>query len=280
MSFLNIDLEAQKEPAFHNTDDDANSKTSLIISKASNLLTDFANGVNNLERLVNQLGTKRDSLQLRQTIESARIVELNEYRQQLEHLTNDISHLVANNQQTRIEDKFSEEKLRKEFESVNNNFNILKRQYNERKNSVILNDKISNAQALSDDATGSSSIANETTPLIQQQQQQQNQYSITQQELDLHSVLAEERANEIKKIHGGVEEINSIYKQLGYLVQQQGSQVDTVENNMTNLANHTQSATQELVKADNYQKQRKKWSCIILIILVIVVLIAVLSIFA
>lgn len=280
MSFLNIDLEAQKEPAFQNTDDDANSKTSLIISKASNLLTDFANGVNNLERLVNQLGTKRDSLQLRQTIESARIVELNEYRQQLEHLTNDISHLVSNNQQTRIEDKFSEEKLRKEFESVNNNFNILKRQYNERKNSVILNDKISNTQALSDEASASSSRADEMTPLIQQQQQQQNQYSITQQELDLHSVLAEERANEIKKIHGGVEEINSIYKQLGYLVQQQGSQVDTVENNMTNLANHTQNATQELIKADNYQKQRKKWSCIILMILIIVVLIAVLAIFA
>jgi len=279
MSFLDIDVEAQKQPIFQNNDDE-NSKTKLIIGKASNLLTDFANGVNNLERLVNQLGTKRDSKQLRQTIEDARIVELNEYRQQLEHLTNDISHLVANNPHTKIDDKFSEEKLRKEFDSINNNFNILKRQYNERKNSVIINDVISNKQALDEVNNGSSSKADETTPLIQQQQQQQNQYSIPQQELDLHSVLAEERANEIKKIHGGVEEINSIYKQLGYLVQQQGSQVDTVENNMSNLANHTQNATQELVKADNYQRKRKKWSCIILFILVIIVLIAVLAIFA
>lgn len=279
MSFLDIDVEAQKQPIFQ-TNNDEGSKTTLIISKASNLLTDFANGVNNLERLINQLGTKRDSVQLRQTIESARIVELNEYRQQLEHLTNDISHLVANNQDIRIEDKFSEEKLRKEFDSINNNFGLLKRQYNERKNSVILNDIISNQQAINDEAVGSSSKANETTPLIQQQQLQQNQYSITQQELDLHSVLAEERANEIKKIHGGVEEINSIYKQLGYLVQQQGSQVDTVESNMSNFANHTQNAAQELVKADNYQKKRKKWSCIILVVLVIIVLIAVLAVFA
>lgn len=279
MSFLDIDVEAQKQPLFQNNDDEG-SKSTLIISKASNLLADFANGVNNLERLINQLGTKRDSIQLRQAIESARIVELNEYKQQLEHLTNDISRLVANNQQSKVEDKFSEEKLRKEFESIKNNFSILKRQYNERKSSVILNDMISNQQALRDDSVQPLNIADETTPLIQQQQQQQNQYSITQQELDLHSVLAEERANEIKKIHGGVEEINSIYKQLGSLVQQQGSQVDTVESNMSNFANHTQNASHELVKADNYQKQKRKWSCILLIVLVIIVLIAVLAIFA
>ncbi|CCH41856.1 Syntaxin-7 [Wickerhamomyces ciferrii] len=279
MSFLDIDVEAQKGAVFQNANEER-SKVSLIIGKASNLLSDFASGVSNLERLVDQLGTKRDGKQLRQTIESARLVELNEYKQQLEHLTNDISHLIANNSQTSIEDKFSEEKVRKEFESVNNNFNILKRQYNERKNSVIINDRISNQEALDSEENIPSSSATENTPLIQRQQQQQNQYTITQQELDLHSVLAEERAEEIKKIHGGVEEINSIYKQLGYLVQQQGGQVDTVENNMSNLANHTQNAAQELVKADNYQKQKRKWSCIILIVLVIVVLIAVLAIFS
>ncbi|ONH68247.1 Syntaxin-7 [Cyberlindnera fabianii] len=203
MSFA-VDLEAQRD-AQPTTDDSGETKIGLIITKASNLLTDFANGVNGLERLIQLLGSKRDSRQLRKTIEDIRIVDLNDYKTQLEHLINDISHLIANNVNASSEDKFSEEKLRKEFDSVKNNFNQLKRR---------------------------------------------------------------------------VEEINSIYKQLGFLVQQQGHQVDTVENNMTNLANNAQNATQELRKADEYQKNKRKWSCVLLIFLVVFTLIIVLATFS
>ncbi|CDR44079.1 CYFA0S13e02982g1_1 [Cyberlindnera fabianii] len=281
MSFA-VDLEAQRD-AQPTTDDSGETKIGLIITKASNLLTDFANGVNGLERLIQLLGSKRDSRQLRKTIEDIRIVDLNDYKTQLEHLINDISHLIANNVNASSEDKFSEEKLRKEFDSVKNNFNQLKRRYSDRKSSIILKDRLSNKAALSDESvTGSPTAGNEQTPLLQQQQQQQQQqqYTLAQQDLDLHAVLAEERASEIKKIHGGVEEINSIYKQLGFLVQQQGHQVDTVENNMTNLANNAQNATQELRKADEYQKNKRKWSCVLLIFLVVFTLIIVLATFS
>lgn len=290
MSFLDYDLEAQRVPLVQEGDNGASTKTSLIIKKTSNLLSDFANGTTNLERLVSQLGTKRDSEQLRQTIEQIKIVELNEYKQQLEHLTNDISHLVSSNPESTSEEKFSEEKLRKEFESINSNFNSIKRRYNEKVNSVSLSGRLAQKQQ-----NIIPTRATETTPLfeyknspthqqqqqlLQEQEQEQTQSSIIpQQELDIHSIVAEERANEIKKIHNGVEEINAIYKQLGYLVQQQGSHVDTIENNMSSFATHTQSATQELVRADNYQKKKKKWSCILLVVLIIFVLIAILAIF-
>lgn len=275
MSFLNIDLEAQKDSI---QTQDHDSQTSLIVKKASNLLTDFANGVNGLERVINLLGTKRDSTELRDSIEKDKIRELNEYRQQLEHLTNDISHLITNNKDSTGADKFSEEKLRTEFESINKNFNYLKRQFNERRDSIILANRINESEL--------NSNPDETTPLIageqqqQQQQQQQQTYGIQQQELDLHALLAEEREADIKRIHGGVEEINTIYKHLGQLVQQQGNNVDTVENNLSNFESNAQSGAQELVKADNYQRSKGKWTCILLIILVIIVLIAVLAIFA
>lgn len=271
MSF-NVDLEATAVDTANKT------KVGVIITKASNLLTDFANGVSSLERLVNQLGTKRDSQTLRKSIAERRIPELSDYKQQLEHLTKDISYMITNNTLASSEDKFSEERLHREFELIKKNFNHIRRQYNERSASVILKDRIANKAAVDDPFEG----GDETTPLIsqQQQQQQQQQYTVPQQDLDLHAILAEERANEIKRIHGGVDEINSIYKQLGYLVQQQGAQVDTVENNMTNLTSHTQNASRELIKADNYQKQKRKWSCIILMILVIIVLIVVLAVFS
>lgn len=265
MSFLNIDVEAQ----IHNKGNV--SQTSLIVEKASNLLTDFANGVNGMERLINQMGTKRDSAKLRDVIENEKIKELGEYKQQLEHLTNDISHLITTNKDASTADKFSEEKLRNEFLSISKNFSYLKRQFIERKNSIVLTQKLSTLE----------DSANESTPLISQQQQQQQlqqSYTINQQDLDLHTVLAEEREADIKKIHGGVEEINTIYKHLGQLVQQQGSHIDTIENNLTHYSNNTERATQELTKADNYQKNKGKWSCIILVVLAVITLVAVLAI--
>ena len=46
-------------------------------------------------------------------------------------------------------------------------------------------------------------------------------------------------------------------------------QIDSIENNMMNYATNNQLASHELVKADNYQKKKGKWTCILLVALVI-----------
>lgn len=89
----------------------------------------------------------------------------------------------------------------------------------------------------------------------------------------LHADLVQQREAAISNISQGVQDINLIFRDLDHLVNQQGTQIDTIENNIHNYATNNQMANQELIRADNYQRQKGKWSCIILIILVIVILI-------
>ncbi|KAH3672421.1 hypothetical protein WICMUC_004257 [Wickerhamomyces mucosus] len=241
----------------------ATDKTNLIITQTSNSLTDFANEVDLLERSINMLGTRRDSSQLRTDIETVQFRKLSEYKTTLQNLVTDISNLNLLSQE-----KFKVEKLNKEFEGISERLSSLKRLFTGRANSILINEHVNSLDK--------SNQVDEATPLIPNQQLQQQVYTITQQELDSHVLLAEERANEIQRIHGGIEEVNVIYKQLGSLVQQQGTQVDTIENNLSNLKVQTKNASEELRKAHQYQKNKSKWSCIILLVLGIFSLILIL----
>lgn len=126
--------------------------------------------------------------------------------------------------------------------------------------------------ALNDDKR----TANEQTPLLERQQQVQVLDEVGEEALNIHTSLVDEREREIADVHRGIREINTLFQDLGVLVTEQGQQLDTIEENITNLAGQTASASRELNKAEAHQRNRGKWSCIfLLIILVITVLVAV-----
>ncbi|KAH3674662.1 hypothetical protein WICPIJ_009511 [Wickerhamomyces pijperi] len=274
MSFLNMDLEAQtngSQIASQNkpTQED---KTQLIISKTSISLSDFAQGVESLERLINQIGTRHDSSELRENVKGVQLPKLKEFKTKLDHLLNDMSALNIPAQH-----QFKVEKLNKEFQNILRKYSALKRTFNERTNSILVNDTYKhNEESLR--STESTPLISSDSQLQQQQQQQQQLYTISQQELDVHTLLTEQRASDISRIHDGVQEVNTVYKQLGNLVQQQGTQVDTIENNLGNFRVQAKGASEELRKAEDYQKRKGKWTCFILMVLAIFSLIVVLMV--
>lgn len=122
----------------------------------------------------------------------------------------------------------------------------------------------------------------ETTPLISEQQQQQQLTLdiVNQEEVDFQTSIVQERETEIQDIERGITEVNAIFRDLGILVHEQAPLLDTVEENISNLATNTKNASRQLDQADAYQRKRRKWSCLILMFLFIVLLIIVLAIFA
>ena len=131
----------------------------------------------------------------------------------------------------------------------------------------------------------------ENTPLIysasadgtqqaqaQTQIQQQVLDVLDQAEIDLHSALVEDRDNEIQEIQRGTREINSIFQDLGMLIAEQGHQIDSIEDNVTNLAAQTNNASTQLTRAYNYQKSRGKWTCILLSVLLIITILVALNV--
>ena len=122
--------------------------------------------------------------------------------------------------------------------------------------------------------------ATETTPLVQSdgqvQVQQQVLDQLDQAEVDLHSSLIDSRDAEIAEVQRGAREINAIFQDIGVLVTEQRQQLDTVEDHITNLATQTENAGRQLVRAEQHQRSRGKWTCIALcVLLVITILVAV-----
>jgi len=115
--------------------------------------------------------------------------------------------------------------------------------------------------------------------------QEQRQAQILQSQLSPHELayqesLIQERENEIREIETGIHELAEIFHDLGTLVNQQGGMIDNIELNISSVAVDTQQASQQLTTAAEYQRRAgRRAACLLLILAVVagVVLLAVLS---
>lgn len=110
------------------------------------------------------------------------------------------------------------------------------------------------------------------------QTQQQVLDVLGQAEVDLHSALVEDRDQEIAEIQRGAREINSIFQDLGSLIAEQGHHIDTIEDNIANLADQTNNANTQLDRAYKHTKGRGKWTCILLSVLLVITILVGLNI--
>lgn len=94
----------------------------------------------------------------------------------------------------------------------------------------------------------------------QQQQQQQQQVQITYEpinaeELEQQTLLIQEREREIHQIQQDTQEINDIFSNLSSIVNEQQFQIDSIENNIFSYNSNAREASNELRRAERYQKR-------------------------
>lgn len=267
MSFANFDIEAQ-------TGQNPKSESLSSISNISGCIANFANNLSKLEKLNKQIGTKRDNRNLRSQIE----IDLDSQSKNLAHIKDLLFNLqISKNQQPEDYNNNSELKLakiQKELNLLAQNFNQLKRDYNEKKNSIVINEMVKANENQVGLDENSSLLANDT--LLQRQIQKTN--NLNQYDVDYHASVVEQREQNINEIEQGVQEINTIFQDINTLVQDQGVQIDTIENNLTNLVNDTRNSNRELIRADRYQQKKRRCSCIILMVLSVICILILLAI--
>lgn len=113
----------------------------------------------------------------------------------------------------------------------------------------------------------------------------QRQAQILQQQLSPHELayqesLIQEREQEIREIETGIHELAEIFQDLGTLVHQQGGMLDNIESNISSVAADVSSGADELRTASEYQRKAGRRAACLMIVLVIVtavVLLAILS---
>ncbi|KAJ7146499.1 t-SNARE [Mycena epipterygia] len=112
---------------------------------------------------------------------------------------------------------------------------------------------------------------------------EQRQVQILQQQLSPHELayqesLIQEREQEIREIEGGIHELAEIFQDLGTLVHQQGGMLDNIESNISSVAVDVSSGADELRTASDYQRTAGRRAACLMIVLVIVAAVVLLAI--
>ncbi|RCK64484.1 Syntaxin VAM3 [Candida viswanathii] len=284
MSFANIDLEAQREPLLKdnsNPNYTSPDELDVIINKTSQQLQVFGGLISQFDNQRRQIGTKRDTIELRDGVDVL-IDKISNMDRAILSLITNLSGLIHQQSKSKTNTGISnrhmviEERLSGQYKELDSAFNRSVRIYQEKKRNtpVVLKAPVAPQDSEQDTAKEQDSPKRGAI----QEQTQMDQDLIDQTELQYHLLLTEERNREIEQVTEGIMEVNSIFKDLSQLVHQQGEQLNTIEDNVLQLHGNTQQASSELTKANEYQKKRGKWSCILLVALCIFLLVIVLAV--
>jgi syntaxin 16 len=82
-------------------------------------------------------------------------------------------------------------------------------------------------------------------------------------QLEEHEALVAARNDDVEAVAKSITDVAQIFKELAVLVIDQGTVLDRIDYNMENVAERTQAATRQLVKASNFHADTKPLKCAI-----------------
>ena len=78
--------------------------------------------------------------------------------------------------------------------------------------------------------------------------------------------------NAILELERKLLELNQVFLDMSVLVEAQGEMIDNVESHVTRSVEYVQQGHVELKKALAYQKNTRKWTCIVIVILMTILI--------
>ncbi|TFY63565.1 hypothetical protein EVJ58_g3175 [Rhodofomes roseus] len=223
--------------------------------------------VQGILKLVDQLGTARDSPNLRKSLH-----DLTESTRAMAKRGSDDLKTLSALQATLPRQKTSLQKTSHDFQLSLVAFQRAQQVSAERQRTVVQGVKM----AVEDEATAGEGRPSSPTPSQRQVQILQNQFS--PQELAFQESLIQEREAEIREIETGIHELSEIFRDLGTLVQEQGGMLDNIESNISSIAVDTSGAAEELQTAHEYQRKAGRRALCLMLILVVVVAVVLLAV--
>lgn len=175
---------------------------------------------------------------------------------------------------TQAAQKYTQQKLSREFQASGTEFQSIQRLALEKQRA-----STTASRAALDTSNPSSQPYSDDPQLQQSQQQEQEQLRLaSQDEVDFQESLIVERESEIRNIEQSVGELNELFRDVAHIVHEQGGQIDTIAGNVQNVAQDTRHADLELRSANKYQKNARGKACCLLVIIAVVLVIVILSV--
>ncbi|PCH40434.1 t-SNARE [Wolfiporia cocos MD-104 SS10] len=270
MSFQDIETGLAQRPYSPNTGAPQSQEEAAFLGLQSSLslqVFKINSNVQGVLKLVDQLGTPRDSATLRKSLH-----DLTEATRAMAKRGSDDLKKLAALQAPLPRHKTSLQKTSHDFQLSLVAFQRAQQVSAERQRTVVQGVKL----AVEEEAAASEDRPTSPTPSQRQAQILQNQLS--PQELAFQESVIHEREAEIREIETGIHELSEIFRDLGTLVQEQGGMLDNIESNISSIAVDTAGAAEELTTAHEYQRKAGRRALCLMMILVVVIAVVLLAV--
>ncbi|CAN8300208.1 unnamed protein product [Cochlearia groenlandica] len=233
----------------------------------------ISTAVNSFFRLVNSIGTPKDTLELRDKLQKTRL-QISELVKNTSAKLKEASEADLHGSSSSQIKKIADAKLAKDFQSVLKEFQKAQRLAAER--------EITYTPALTKDIPTSynaQELDPESLRTSQQQalllQSRRQEVVFLDNEITFNEAIIEEREQGIREVQEQIGEVNEIFKDLAVLVNGQGVMIDDISSNIDNSHVATVQATDQLRKAAQTQRANSSLTCLLILIFGIVLLIVI-----
>eukprot|EP00249_Psilotum_nudum_P020024 c27526_g1_i1 orf=446-1273(+) len=229
--------------------------------------------VSTFKRLVNTLGTPKDTPELRQKLHKTRqhvgqLAKETSAKLKAASETDHVTEVSANK-------KVADAKLAKDFQSVLKEFQKAQRIAAERETAYM--------PFVRQAVLPSSYATSEVNLTLEDKQSQEERVLLVEQrrqevlhldnEIVFNEAVIEERDQGIREIQQQIGEVNEIFKDLAVLVHEQGVMIDDIDSNIESSHAEVVQANKQLSKASKSQKSNSSLVCLLLVIFGVVLLI-------
>ncbi|CAA0843264.1 Syntaxin-22 [Striga hermonthica] len=229
--------------------------------------------VSTFQRLVNALGTPKDTPELREKLHKTRL--------HIGQLVKDTSAKLKQASETdhhaevSTNKKITDAKLAKDFQLVLKEFQKAQRIAAERE--TLYTPFSPQAVLPSSYTAGEIDASSDKTPeqralLVESRRQE---VLLLDNEIAFNEAVIEEREQGIQEIQQQIGEVNEIFKDLAVLVHEQGTMIDDIGSNIEGAHAATAQGKSQLVKAAKTQRSNSSLTCLLLVIFGIVLLIVI-----
>ncbi|PRQ60718.1 hypothetical protein RchiOBHm_Chr1g0384351 [Rosa chinensis] len=234
--------------------------------------------VSSFYRLVNSLGTPKDTLQLRDN--------LHKTRTHIGQLVKDISAKLKQASDTdhhaevSVVKKIADAKLAKNFQAALKDYQKAQRLAAERETAYapfVPKQVLPSSYSPHEQEMSSARSPKQQSLLLESERQA---ILLSDNEIAFNEAIIEEREQGIQEIQQQISEVNEIFKDLAVLVQDQGALIDDFSSNIDNAHSATAQATSQLSKASKLQKSNSSLTCLLLVIFGIVLIIVLIVVVA
>ncbi|XAR49412.1 hypothetical protein NMG60_11032609 [Bertholletia excelsa] len=229
--------------------------------------------VSTFQRLVNTLGTPKDTPELREKLHKTRLhigQLVKDTSAKLKQASENDHHMEVS-----AEKKIADAKLAKDFEAVLKEFQKAQRLAAERETAYT--PFVPQAVLPSSYTASEIDVSSDKTPeqralLVESRRQE---VLLLDNEIAFNEAIIEEREQGIEEIQQQIGEVNEIFKDLAVLVHEQGVVIDDIGSNIEGTHAATAQAKSHLAKASKSQKSNSSLTCLLLVIFGIVLLIVI-----